>query len=122
MYNNVKIYNNFSKNLFPDEKSGWLNNAMATLEKTPKTTNPTVLNCQFYSEKDAFETVCRPILNKSKPKVEPPPKEEEKKNSTASGDENSKKASKEGDETMEEVPVNGTGNGSEQQQQTMDLD
>jgi len=105
-----------------DEKSGWLSNAIATLEKTPKTTNPTVLNCQFYSEKDAFETICRPILNKSKPKVEPPPKEEEKKNSTASGDENSKKASKEGDETMEEVPVNGTGNGSEQQQQTMDLD
>ena len=118
----MKIYNNFSKKLFPDEKSGWLNNAMATLEKTPKTTNPTVLNCQFYSEKDAFETICRPILTKPKPKVEPPPKEEEKKNSTASGDENSKKASKEGDETMEEVPVNGTGNGSEQQQQTMDLD
>lgn len=92
-----------------DEKSTWLNNSISALEKTPKTTNPTVLNCQFFSEKDAFESICRPILNKPKPKVEPP-KEEEKK------PEEPKKASKE-DEKMEEPPVNG---GSEQQ--NMDLD
>ena len=55
------------KILFADKKSSWLTNAIATLEKTPKTKNPTVLNCQFYSEKDAFEAICRPILNKPKP-------------------------------------------------------
>jgi len=96
-----------------DEKSSWLASSVATLEKTPKTTNPTVLICQFYSEKDAFENVCRPILNKQKPKVEPP-KEEEKKPAPAS--EEAKKPSKE-DETMEDVPVNGNS-----EQQTMDLD
>ena len=66
-----------------DEKREWLNKSLATLEKTPKTTNPSILVCQFYSERDAFEAVSRPILNKKKPKVEPPPpsppKEEAKK-------------------------------------------
>lgn len=54
------------------EKQEWLDKSVAELEKTPKTKNPTILVCQFYSERDAFETVSKPILNKKKPKVEPP--------------------------------------------------
>ena len=97
-----------------DEKAQWLNNSVVALEKCPKTTNPTVLNCQFYTEKDAFESICRPILNKPKPKVEPP-KEDEKKA------EEPKKASKE-EEKMEETVNGGSEQQQQQQQQNMDLD
>ena len=45
--------------------------------------NPSTLNCQFISEKDSFEQVCRPILNKPKPKAEPPKQEEPKKEAAA---------------------------------------
>merc|ERR1719210_1722983 len=85
-----------------EEKSQWLNNAVGQLERLPKHSNPSTLNCQFISEKDAFEQVCRPILNKAKPKAEPPKQEESSK------------------EKMEQESVNQ--NGDQQQQQTMDLD
>jgi hypothetical protein len=106
-----------------DEKRTWLNNSVATLEKTVKTTNPTILNCQFYSEKDSFEYTCRPIVNKPKPKVEPPPKEEPKKEAKAeAAAKKSSKAEAAADEeaaAMEDASVNGNG---DPQEPPMDLD
>lgn len=98
-----------------EEKTTWLNNSATTLEKTAKTANPTILTCQFYSERDAFEAMCRPIVNKPKPKVEPP--KEEKADTKAKTEAAEDKKAK--DVPMEESGVNGNG---EQQQQTMDLD
>ena len=109
------------------EKLQWLNNSVATLESTPKTVNPSILNCQFISEKDGFEAVCRPILNKPKPKAEPP-KEEAKKTeeATAAASEDLKKeanatATPMDSEAGAAPSVNGN-NGAEKQEQTMDLD
>merc|ERR1712029_1230539 len=99
-----------------EEKLQWLNNSVATLEKTPKTANPTILCCQFYSEKDGFEAVCRPVINKAKPKVEPP-KEEPKKEATAEYKKSSKAEGNNGEGApMEESAVNGNN------EQKMDLD
>ena len=99
-----------------EEKLQWLNNSVATLEKTPKTANPTILCCQFYSEKDGFEAVCRPVINKAKPKVEPP-KEEPKKEATAEDKKSSKAEGNNGEGApMEESAVNGNN------EQKMDLD
>merc|ERR1719464_2294937 len=82
-----------------EEKSQWLNNAVGQLERLPKHSNPSTLNCQFISEKDAFEQVCRPILNKAKPKAEPPKQEESKKEAAditkAGTEENLKKGAEE---------------------------
>merc|ERR1712083_414150 len=105
-----------------EEKSQWLNNAVGQLERLPKHSNPSTLNCQFISEKDAFEQVCRPILNKAKPKAEPPKQEESKKEATdKAGAEDTKKGAEEtAPMDQESAPVNG--NGDSQQQQTMDLD
>lgn len=107
-----------------EEKSQWLQNAVASLEKTPKTVNPSTLNCQFVSEKDAFENICRPILSKAKPKVEPPPKEaksadESKKPEQAEKNPEDLKKS----ENMEtaEAAAGGNVNGNDSQQ-NMDLD
>jgi hypothetical protein len=80
-----------------DEKREWLNKSVASLEKTPKTTNPSILVCQFFSERDAFEAVSRPILNKKKPKVEPPPPSPPKEEAAANG----KGDSAESDKTSE---------------------
>merc|ERR1712079_552661 len=105
------------------EKSQWLNNAVGQLERLPKHSNPSTLNCQFISEKDAFEQVCRPILNKAKPKAEPPKQEESKKEATDTSkteDDLKKGAEETGPMDQESTPVNG--NGDSQQQQTMDLD
>merc|ERR1719447_1221036 len=102
------------------EKSQWLNNAIGQLERLPKTSNPSTLNCQFISEKDTFEQVCRPILNKAKPKAEPPKQEESKKEATdtSKAEENLKKGAEEtAPMDQESAPVNG--NGDSQQQQTM---
>merc|ERR1719447_1244738 len=103
-----------------EEKSQWLNNAIGQLERLPKTSNPSTLNCQFISEKDTFEQVCRPILNKAKPKAEPPKQEESKKEATdtSKAEENLKKGAEEtAPMDQESAPVNG--NGDSQQQQTM---
>ncbi len=62
------------------EKREWMSKATSTLENTPKTVNPNVLICQFFSEKDAFESVAKPILNKQRPKVDPPPPSTESQN------------------------------------------
>merc|ERR1719447_1461009 len=102
------------------EKSQWLNNAIGQLERLPKTSNPSTLNCQFISEKDTFEQVCRPILNKAKPKAEPPKQEESKKEATdtSKAEDNLKKGAEEtAPMDQESAPVNG--NGDSQQQQTM---
>merc|ERR1711963_277016 len=58
-----------------EEKKAWMDQSCATLERTDKVTNPTVLVCQFYQEQTAFEKMSKPILNKPKPKIEPPKKE-----------------------------------------------
>lgn len=90
-----------------EEKLQWLNNSVATLEKTPKTANPTILCCQFYSEKDGFEAVVRPVINKAKPKVEPP-KEEPKKEAAPEDKKSSKTEGNNGEGTpMEDSAVNG---------------
>ena len=116
-----------------DEKHTWLNTAMSSLEKLPKHSNPSTLNCQFISEKDSFEQVCRPILNKPKPKAEPPKQEEPKKeattgdNSKAGAEDNVKKGGATDEAApmeQESAPVNGNGTGDQPAsgQQTMDLD
>merc|ERR1712079_391396 len=101
------------------EKSQWLNNAIGQLERLPKTSNPSTLNCQFISEKDAFEQVCRPILNKAKPKAEPPKQEESSKEKMDDTSKAGAKGAEEAPEKMEQESVNQNG---DQQQQTMDLD
>ena len=93
----------------------------------PKHTNPTTLNCQFISEKDAFEQVCRPILNKSKPKAEPPKQEatEPQKEAEKAGanEDNSKKGQGETEAPMEQQESsNLNGNGEQKSDVTMDLD
>merc|ERR1711909_74244 len=54
-----------------EEKKAWMDQSCATLERTDKVTNPTVLVCQFYQEQTAFEKMSKPILNKPKPKRMP---------------------------------------------------
>lgn len=56
-----------------EEKTAWMDESCAALERVDKTTNPSILLCDFYKEKDSFENFSRPILTKPKPKVEPPP-------------------------------------------------
>jgi len=94
-----------------DEKRDWVNKSVAALEKTPKTDTPPIRVSQFYSERDAFEAVSKPILRKPKPKVDPPPtpKDESAKGETKSDDNDQKKTSPEDGAQMEtEQPqVNG---------------
>merc|ERR1712141_425174 len=78
-----------------EEKKAWMDQSCATLERTDKVTNPTVLVCQFYREQTAFEKMSKPILNKPKPKIEPP--KEEKKDA---------KEGKQKDEKKEGTPEN----------------
>jgi heat shock protein 4 len=98
------------------EKREWLDKSIAELEKTPKTKNPSILICQFYSERDAFEAVCKPILNKKKPKVEPPKEEDKKSSETAKPEEKKNPAPEETAKTAE--PETAQVNGGSQ----MDLD
>lgn len=102
------------------EKREWLNKSVATLDGTPKTSNPTVLICQFFSERDAFEAVARPILTKPKPKVEPPPAKEgddlPSESKTKNAEEANKSPEEDSTEKMDSEPqVNGSSS-------TMDLD
>jgi hypothetical protein len=58
------------------EKREWLDKSCAELSGLDKTINPPVLAAQFYSEKQAFENIVNPVINKPKPKPkveEPPP-------------------------------------------------
>ncbi len=84
--------------------------------------------CQFYTEKDAFEAVARPILTKPKPKVEPPKDEKAKDNKKASPKDSNKTsgsaadAEQSKDEPMEDssaTAVNGNGSSKDP---AMDLD
>merc|ERR1719273_2905190 len=50
-----------------------MDNSCDALERVDKTTNSSILLCDFYKEKESFESFARPILTKPKPKVEPPP-------------------------------------------------
>jgi molecular chaperone DnaK (HSP70) len=69
-----------------EEKKTWMDQSCSTLDRTEKTTNPPILVCQFYQEQSAFEKICKPILNKPKPKIEPPPQpKEDKKESKENG-------------------------------------
>lgn len=63
------------------EKRAWLDENCAVLASLDKTVNPPILAVQFHNERQAFENVAMPILNKPKPKVEPPPQEKEKSGS-----------------------------------------
>merc|ERR1712141_682162 len=73
-----------------EEKKAWMDQSCATLERTDKVTNPTILVCQFYQEQSAFEKICKPILNKPKPKIEPPKEDikETKENASQKDDKN----------------------------------
>jgi len=104
-----------------EEKSQWLQNSVSQLQSLPKHTNPTTLNCQFISEKDAFEAVCRPIVNKPKPKAEPPKAEEPKKEDTSKAGADDKKTGETDAAPMEQESVNGNGD-QKNTDQTMDLD
>ncbi|TRY71201.1 hypothetical protein TCAL_10670 [Tigriopus californicus] len=70
------------------EKRAWLDENCATLANLPKTVNPPILAVQFHNERQAFENVAMPILNKPKPKVEPPPQEKEKTGGSKKKNEN----------------------------------
>merc|ERR1712173_417334 len=74
-----------------EEKKTWLDQSCATLERTDKVTNPSILVCQFYSEQSAFEKVSRPILNKPKPKIEPPKEDKKEKEDASQKDKKKKK-------------------------------
>jgi len=56
-----------------EEKKAWMDKSCAALERVDKTTNPSILLCDFRKEKESFESFSRPILTKPKPKAEPPP-------------------------------------------------
>ncbi len=58
------------------EKREWMDQRCSELAGLAKTLNPPVLAAQFLSERQAFEAVVNPVLNKPKPK---PPKQEEPK-------------------------------------------
>ena len=102
-----------------EEKASWLQNSIATLESTPKTTNPTILCCQFISEKDAFEAVTRSIVNKPKPKVEPPKEEPKKSEAAAEATDKKSKDTSNNGEAMDADNVTVNGNN---EQSKMDLD
>lgn len=80
-----------------EEKKAWLDSNYAALQKVDKVTNPSVLICQFYQERDSFESMSKPILNKAKPKVEepppppPPPTDKKEPTETSGGDASSPK-------------------------------
>merc|ERR1712018_615088 len=82
-----------------EEKKAWMDQSCATLERTDKVTNPTVLVCQFYQEQTAFEKMSKPILNKPKPKIEPP--KEEKKESKDKPKDEKKEATPENNGDMD---------------------
>merc|ERR1711874_208095 len=90
-----------------EEKKTWLDQSCATLERTDKVTNPSILVCQFYSEQSAFEKVSRPILNKPKPKIEPPKEDKKEKEDASQKDEQMKNAATENNGNMEQE--NGSG-------------
>ena len=100
-----------------EEKRSWMDENCATLSSLDKTTNPTVLAVQFYTEKQAFDAIVNPILNKPKPK---PPKEEKKedKKEDSKDKEGKEKAANNDDasKTTGEQAVNGSNDSQ------MDLD
>ena len=55
------------------EKRTWMDESCAILNALDKTTNPPILAVQFFTEKQAFEAIANPIINRSKPK---PPKQD----------------------------------------------
>uniref|UniRef100_A0A0B6ZQN1 Uncharacterized protein n=1 Tax=Arion vulgaris TaxID=1028688 RepID=A0A0B6ZQN1_9EUPU len=66
------------------EKSNWFGSRMTQMAHLKHYDNPVVLASQVRTEKQILENVCNPIINKSKPKVDPP--KEEKKPADKSGE------------------------------------
>lgn len=56
-----------------NEKQAWYEKQLNSQNKRPLTEPPVVFAVQIRSEKDAFERIVLPIMNKPKPKVEIPP-------------------------------------------------
>ena len=73
-----------------DDSSAWLDKNLSALSKLKKYEDPSVKIADFNSQKIVFESVCKPVMNKPKPKVEPPPKEEKKPESNESNESNGK--------------------------------
>lgn len=55
-----------------DDRFNWFNQKLNEQAKCPKSSNPAVYPSQIESEKKLIKSFCDPIINKSKPKVEPP--------------------------------------------------
>jgi len=110
------------------EKNEWLARVVSELSNLPKHADPTTLASQFIQEKESFWHTASPILNKSKPKVEPPPKEAKDAAAPKEGDavpdtgdkvedDPMKKASSENNVEEGKVTVNG-----EKMSDNMDVD
>jgi hypothetical protein len=86
-----------------DEKFSWLNKHMIAFQNTKKYEMPSVTCTLVSSAKKDLDSICNPIVNKKKPKVEPPketPPEDAKMEGTEGG-ENSSEPSK----PAEEIPT-----------------
>lgn len=101
-----------------NEKKTWMDKSCAVLERTEKTTEPPVMIIEFYSQKDSFEAIARPILTKPKPKVEPPPPPKEPEKDISEKPENKGDVIGEEGKKMDVEEKAPTVNGG----QTMDLD
>merc|ERR1719381_314880 len=55
------------------EHSAWMDKNLNALATQKKWEDPAVTISQIQSQKSAFESTCKPIMSKPKPKVEPPP-------------------------------------------------
>ncbi len=104
------------------DKRAWLDSRCADLAGLSKTLNPPVLATQFHSERQAFDMVVNPIINKPKPKPpkqDPPPQKEEAKKedpAAAAGAAGAKDGEEAAKQQQGEQAVNG------EQGNNMDLD
>jgi len=91
-----------------DENAAWMDKHLSTLAKQKKWEEPSVLISQIQSQKSAFESTCKPIMSKPKPKVEPPPPAAAAPSGGQESDKSKADSSKEGaDVDMKEGQVNG---------------
>jgi len=86
------------------EKYAWLDREMGSQSRRPLHEPPVVFASQIRSEKEAFERVVNPILNKSKPAPPPPPPPPaEEKKPPASGEKSADDPNRESKEATMDV-------------------
>lgn len=98
-----------------DEKTAWWTPKMDAQNKIQKHENPVIFVSQVMSEKKAMESVCSPVMNKPKPKVEPP--KEEKKEETSANNSGAG-----GDPTPQDSSANGAAAPADPQSKTGDME